>query len=121
MLFMFNRLPDPVKLLCSPRDFFRSCCGALLAFLLASGAAAAQSGLDVDRSADNLMVALRESMGGVNKQDETLRPMSRLRAKLSDGKEIDVELVAFEFLGDMHIRLVFDGPSYMSNAKPQDL
>jgi len=81
----------------------------------------AQNPQDIDKSAQNLMVVLRESMGGVNKQDEMLQPMGRMRVKLADGKEVDVESAAFLLLGDMHIRFVFDGPSYMPNAKLQDL
>jgi hypothetical protein len=50
-----------------------------------------------------------------------LLPMTKARAKLSDGKEVEFEMAAFALIGDMHIRFVFDGPSYMPNAKPQDL
>jgi hypothetical protein len=80
----------------------------------------AQTGQVVDRSAQNLMVVLRESIG-TNRQDETLKPLGKLRARLSDGSEKEFELAAFTFLGDMHIRFVFDGPTFMPNATPQDL
>jgi hypothetical protein len=82
--------------------------------------AQAQPSNDINTSADNLMVVLRESPGA-NKQDEALVPVGKLRVKLSDGKEIEFEMAAFEFLGDMHIRFVFDGPQTMRGAKPQDL
>lgn len=102
------------------RDRFRACGVAVSVFFLACESAAAQADLAADRSARNLMVVLRESTGA-NKQDETLQPMGRMRARLSDGKEVDVETAAFPLLGDMHIRFVFDAPSHMPNAKPQDL
>lgn len=73
-----------------------------------------------DKNAENLMVVLRESVGA-NKQDEALRPIRKIRATLPDGREIDIEVAWFEFLGDMLIRFVFDRPSYMPNATPQDL
>lgn len=117
---MLKRLARHPKRRCSRRYFFRSYCLALLVSFLAGEGAMAQSGADVDRSAQNLMVVLRESMGAYNK-DEKLHPMGRMRAKLSDGKEVEFEMAGFEFIGDMHIRFVFDGPSYMPGAKPQDL
>jgi len=75
---------------------------------------------EVNKSADNLMAVLRESMGA-NKQDEALKPLGKLTATLPDGKEAQFELAAFEFLGDMQIRFVFDAPQVMHNATPQDL
>lgn len=80
----------------------------------------AQTPQAVDKSAENLMVVLRETVGA-NKQDEVLQPMLKARIKLPDGKEVEVEWAHFALLGDMHIRFVFDGPSYMPNATPQDL
>lgn len=102
------------------RAHFLACGLALSVLFLACESATAQAELAVDRSSRNLMVVLRESTGA-NKQDETLQPVGRLRARLSDGKEVELETAAFLLLGDMHIRFVFDGPSHMPNAKPQDL
>ncbi|WP_156435867.1 hypothetical protein [Bradyrhizobium lablabi] len=82
--------------------------------------AMAQGGQAVDTSAQNLMVVLRES-AGTNKQDEALKPLGKLRARGPDGAEVEFELAAFAFLGDMHVRFVFDGPTSMRNATPQDL
>ena len=65
------------------------------------------------------MFVLRESPG-LNKQDEALQPTGKLRATI-DGKQVEFEMASFEFLGDMHIRFVFDGPTSMLNAKPEDL
>ena len=93
-------------------------CG--LCGFLASERVIAQAPEAIDRSARNLMVVLRESIGA-NKQDEVLEPTLKGRAKLADGKEIEFEVAHFALIGDMHIRFVFDGPSYMPNARPQDL
>jgi hypothetical protein len=82
--------------------------------------AMAQLGQPVDKSAENLMVVLRES-AGANTQSESLHPLGKGRVKLSDGREVEVEFAAFQFLGDMHVRFVFDGPTTLINATPQDL
>ena len=80
----------------------------------------AQVGQPFDTSAENLMVVLRES-AGANTQAESLHPFGKGSMKLSDGREVEVEFAAFQFLGDMHVRFVFDGPTAMRNATPQDL
>ena len=99
------------------RLLFKS--GALIGCLLANEGTMAQVG-QVNKDADNLMAVLRE-LEGANKQDETLQRMGRARTILPDGQQVDFELASFEFLGDMHIRFVFDAPTYMLNAKPEDL
>lgn len=58
------------------------------------------------------MVVLRESEGA-NKSNETLVPTGPATATLADGKVVEVSLAWFEYLGDMHIRFVFDGPDSM--------
>jgi hypothetical protein len=83
-------------------------------------AAFAQVSDNSNMSRDNLMVVLRESVGA-NKQDDTLIPSGKMKASLPDGHEIEFEIAAFELIGDMHIRFVFDGPDSMRNATPQDL
>ena len=80
----------------------------------------AQARPEVNRGTRNLMAVLRESMGA-NKQEETLKPLGKLKGTLPDGEEVKLELAAFEFLGDMHIRFVFDAPLVMHNATPEDL
>ncbi len=101
------------------RNFF-----ALLAALAcaapALAAVAAPAGEPIDTSAGNLLVVLRESRGE-NKQDESLRPFGKVHATLSDGREIELETSWYQFLGDMHIRLVFDGGQTMQSASPEDL
>jgi len=90
--------------------------------LQAFGIASAQTPIAQpgDATAQNLMVVLRETEGG-NKQDESLRPIGKAKAKLPDGKEVEFEPAWFEFIGDMHIRFVFDHPNAMSGASPKDL
>src|SRR5262245_28088387 len=102
------------------RNYVHLCGVALLGGSLAWSCALAQNAPAADTSAQNLMVVLRESTGA-NKQDETLEPLGKGRARLPDGREAEFEVAAFAFLGDMHIRFVFDGPTSMLNAKPQDL
>src|SRR5215208_4056713 len=83
------------------------CCLALSGTALASLPAAAQGVQPTDTSAGNLLVVLRESRGE-NKQDETLQPFGKIRASLTDGREVELETSWYQYLGDMHIRLVFD-------------
>ena len=87
---------------------------------LASLPAAAQAAQPTDTSAGNLLVVLRESHGQ-NKQDESLRPIGKIRASLDDGSEVEVETSWYQYLGDMHIRLVFDKGQQMESASPEDL
>ena len=95
------------------------------AFLFAAGlsgalAASPDSSDEFDVSAANLLVVLRESPG-VNKQDETLQPIGKISAKLPDGRVIEFEASWFQYLGDMHLRLVFDGLQRVQSALPGDL
>ncbi len=88
---------------------------------LSSFPAAAQAPAGaVDVAAVNLMAVLRES-AGENKSDEDLRPYGNVRIVLADGHEVEVETGWFRYLGDMHIRLVFDGPQTLQSASPEDL
>ena len=72
-----------------------------------------------DKGAEMLVPVLRETVGG-NKQDEILTPLGPLRFTDSEGKENSVELAAFNYIGDMHVRFVFDAPTTMQNATPED-
>lgn len=91
----------------------------LLAFV--PFAVLAQSASDVDRSAGNLMLVLRESMSGPVRKSETLEHMGKSKARLKGGEEVEFEVAHYAYLGDMHIRFVFDGPTLMLNATPKDL
>jgi uncharacterized protein YtpQ (UPF0354 family) len=87
---------------------------------VASLTAAAPATEPQDTSARNLLVVLRESRGE-NKQDESLEPFGAVRATLADGREIELETSWYQYLGDMHIRLVFDGGQTIQSVSPDDL
>lgn len=93
---------------------------AFVFFLALLPGAQAKVPPDIDSSAANLMVVLRESEGR-NQQEERLVPVGKSKVTLSDGKVVELENAWFEYLGDMHVRFVFDGPRYMANAGPEDL
>jgi uncharacterized protein YtpQ (UPF0354 family) len=95
-------------------------CLAAACATLASPAAAAPAMQPLDTSAGNLLVVLRESRGE-NKQVESLEPLGTMRATLADGREIELETSWYQYLGDMHIRLVFDGGQTMQSVSPDDL
>jgi hypothetical protein len=95
-------------------------CLLLAVAAVVSLAAAAPGGEPLDTSASNLLVVLRESRGE-NKQEESLEPFGKVRATMRDGREIELETSWYQYLGDMHIRLVFDGGQTMQSASPDDL
>jgi hypothetical protein len=82
--------------------------------------AMAQTSLDQAKTRDNLMIVLRESAGR-NKKDELLKPTGKIQARLPDGRQIEMEMASWEFIGDTHVRFVFDGARTMINAVPSDL
>ncbi|WP_041675464.1 hypothetical protein [Ramlibacter tataouinensis] len=92
--------------------------GALLSG--AAFAADAPATATFDLAGGNLMAVLRPS-AGENKTDEDLRPYGKVSLVLEDGREVEVETSWYRYLGDMHIRLVFDGPQKMQSASPEDL
>ena len=69
---------------------------------------------------ENFMVVVRESIG-VNRTGDVLIPTGKMKAKLADGREVEFEMASWEFIGDTHIRFVFDGPQSMVNATPSCL
>jgi hypothetical protein len=93
---------------------------AAIGVFLLSAAAIAQSPALPERTRDNFMVVVRESIGA-NRAEDALAPTGKAKAKLPDGREIEFEMASWEFIGDTHIRFVFDGPQTMINATPQDL
>lgn len=95
-------------------------CLALACSLLSALPAASQEAESFDTSAHNLLVVLRESRGE-NKQDESLQPFGKVRARMPDGSNIEFDASWYQYLGDMHIRLVFDGDESMQSASPEDL
>ena len=93
---------------------------ALACAAAASLAFAQQPDEAFDTSAGNLLVVLRES-SGENKQEESLRPFGQVTARMPDGRRIALDPSWYQYLGDMHIRLVFDGGQTMQSASPEDL
>ena len=93
---------------------------AALGSVFLQAAALAQSPAMPERTRENLMVVVRESIGA-NRAEDALTPTGKAKAKLPDGREIEFEMASWEFIGDTHIRFVFDGPQIMINATPQDL
>jgi hypothetical protein len=93
--------------------------GALAAAITGARAGTPDTG-EFEMSATNLLVVLRETPGA-NKQDETLRPFGKISAKAADGREFEFEASWFQYLGDMHLRLVFDGDRRVQSAMPEDL
>jgi hypothetical protein len=107
----------------SPKIAIRIITGQLLALIAVVGSYSPSIAFGQDGAAttrENLMVVLRETTGA-NKPDETLVPAGKGKAKLPDGREVEVNSAWFDFIGDMHIRFVFDGPTSMRGATPQDL
>lgn len=92
-----------------------------LAFACNVGCAAPPATSDnIDTGAGNLVVVLRESRGE-NKQDDTLQPYGKLEGTLPDGKHVQFETSWYRYLGDLHIRLVFEGSRSLQSASPDDL
>lgn len=94
---------------------------ALAAFTAAAHAQSPPTQRDcIDTDAGNLMAVLRES-AGTNELQETLQPYGTLHAELPDGTEVAIETSWFRYVGDMHIRLVFDSRTQLQSASPDDL
>jgi hypothetical protein len=92
----------------------------LLAATMAPAHAESPNAGDFEVSASNLLVVLRESPGA-NKQEESLTPFGKISARAADGREFEFEASWFQYLGDMHLRLVFDGERRVQSASPDDL
>jgi len=65
-----------------------------------------------DTSLSNLMVVLRESQETC-RTEATLVDMGPATGTWPDGTEFEIHQAWFEFIGDMHIRFVFDSPRCM--------
>ena len=103
--------------------WLRSICGAAALLAASLGAVAAPAAGDdegFEVSAGNLLVVLRESPGA-NKLEEGLSPFGKISARAADGREFQFEASWFQYLGDMHLRLVFDGTRRVQSAMPDDL
>jgi hypothetical protein len=96
---------------------------SLVAAGLAAGCASIAHDADdaaPGHTASNLLVVLRESPGA-NKQEEGLEPFGRIATRLPDGREIEFEASWYKYLGDLHLRIVFDGGAQVRSALPRDL
>ena len=71
---------------------------AALSVLILSFSASAQATAVDEKSQDNFMVVVRESMGA-NRLDDSFTPTGKLKAKLSNGTEIELEMASWEFIG----------------------
>lgn len=91
---------------------------ALAVSAFAMGAAAQQA--TYDTGPGNLIAVLRGSLG-VHQQQETLQPYGNVQVELPDGSQMELETSWFRYVGDMHIRLVFDSPTELQSAAPDDL
>jgi len=103
------------------KNWLRGVCatGALAAAMTGALAQAARAN-EFEVTTSNLLVVLRETPGA-NKQDEALTPFGKISAKTADGREFEFEASWFQYLGDMHLRLVFDGERRVQSASPEDL
>jgi len=88
--------------------------------LLSQRAAYSQSAESPELKREDFMVVVRETVGA-NRQDDAFTRSGKVKVKLPDGKEIEMETAWWDFIGDTHIRFVFDGPQTMRNATPRDL
>jgi hypothetical protein len=88
--------------------------------ILPAPQASTPSTVPTDAKRENLMVVVRESVGA-NKRSEALVPFGRFVAVFSDGRQVTMEMPWWQFIGDLHIRFVFDGENEITNASLQDL
>lgn len=105
------------------KSWLQSACAAGALLAAQGGALAAETPREretFEATEGNLLVVLRESPGA-NKQDEILRPFGKISARMPDGREVEFEASWFQYLGDMHLRLVFDGERRVQSASPEDL
>lgn len=104
------------------KRWMRASCSAVALLLAMTGAVAGgpRDGDPQDLNAANLLVVLRESPGA-NKLEEGLTPFGKISARAPDGREFKFEASWFQYLGDMHLRLVFDGERRVQSAMPADL
>jgi hypothetical protein len=102
--------------------FFKRLAGLGLGLFCVLGGASAAPIDDeaTDTSATNLIAVLRESRGE-SKADDSLQPYGRVVAELPDGRRIELATSWYHYIGDMHIRLVFDAGQSLQSATPSDL
>jgi uncharacterized protein YtpQ (UPF0354 family) len=111
--FRLPRLTFAEALMCTALIAYAQC-----AFADGSAAAPVLSN-GISTSSTNLMVVLRETVGA-NKTGETLTPSGVLKGSLPNGTPVELRWAWFDFLGDMHIRFVFDSPSIMRDLRTEE-
>jgi hypothetical protein len=67
----------------------------------------------------NLMVVLRPGNWSSGK-DIALVPMEIAKTTTNVGKEVGLEVAWFSFIGDMHVRFVYDSPTFMKNLSVKE-
>ena len=75
----------------------------------------------LEATTGNLLVVLRETPEGTPRRMEVMEPMGKAKARLPDGREIEIDLANYNYLGDMHIRFVVDSPTSTRAAMTADL
>lgn len=88
-----------------------------LCFCVAAFSASAEESLVVTEQS-NLMLVVRTTFGA-NKPDVQLVPSGIQTFQDSDGNTHSFEMAHYEYLGDTHIRFVFDSVETMANATPE--
>ncbi|MCR6480467.1 hypothetical protein NU688_30235 [Variovorax sp. ZS18.2.2] len=74
----------------------------------------------LSESVENLMFVLRE-LPKQNRQTDALVPIGEIELTLPDGTKVMDLPAYFRYIGDMHIRFVFDAPNMVRGAKMKDL
>ncbi len=93
----------------------------ILFFALAAASASFAAPTEpFENSAANLMVVLRETIGETQR-DERLVPMGKTKSRLADGREVEMDGAWYGYIGNLHLRFVFDTPAAMPNASAGDL
>jgi len=72
------------------------------------------------KTRDVFMAVVRESEGA-NQLEDALTPTGPGEVELPDGRRIMHDAAWWQFVGDIHVRFVFDGPSTMMGAMREDL
>jgi hypothetical protein len=96
---------------------FRALCAGLACACAAAFSWAAEP---FDTTEGNLIAVLRQTPGA-NQQVAALQPYGKVRTTLPDGRAVEFDASWFQYLGDIHVRLVFDSEREVLSASPDDL
>jgi hypothetical protein len=75
---------------------------AFVASLFVGAQASAQKPQLPEKSRDNFIAVMRETIGA-NRPNDQLTPSGNAKAKLADGRKIEFETTSWEFIGDTPI------------------